>query len=203
MAGRSIVVDRRKKLGWAASLYLPSLLRSLRVSARHFAGSLRRMGKGRGRSAFVVRYPEERIDYPDAFRGMPVLVAREDGSPRCVSCGQCAVACPASCIRIVPEARAANLVSAERSSLEGACERRPPERFDIDMSRCIFCGFCEDACPEEAIVMSRLVELATDDPEALHYDLEALLVPAELLSRRLAFLRREAGAGESRTGLGS
>jgi len=55
MAGSSIVVDRREKLGWAASLYLPSLLRSLRVSVRHFAGSLRRMGKGRGRSAIEAR----------------------------------------------------------------------------------------------------------------------------------------------------
>ena len=24
---------------------------------------------------------------------------------------------------------------------------REPERFDIDMLRCILCGFCEEACP--------------------------------------------------------
>ena len=29
------------------------------------------------------------------------------------------------------------------------------EFLDIDMMRCIYCGFCVDACPEEAIIMSR------------------------------------------------
>ena len=36
-----------------------------------------------------------------------------------------------------------------------------PEVFDIDMSRCMFCGLCEEACPEEAIVMSQRVAIAT------------------------------------------
>ena len=53
-------------------------------------------------ATFVVQYPEERVDYPDAFRGMPVLVQLENGQPKCVACGLCEFACPTDCITIVP-----------------------------------------------------------------------------------------------------
>jgi NADH-quinone oxidoreductase subunit I len=59
------------------------------------------------------------------------------------------------------------------------------------MSRCMFCGLCEEACPEEAIVMSREVELASYDRGSMLYDKSALLVPGSLLKRRLEFLRAE------------
>ena len=59
------------------------------------------------------------------------------------------------------------------------------------MSRCMFCGLCEEACPEEAIVMSREVEICTYDRQSMVYDKESLLVPDDLLKRRLDFLRGE------------
>ncbi len=59
------------------------------------------------------------------------------------------------------------------------------------MSRCMFCGFCEEACPEEAIVMSREVELAAFEREGMLYEKEDLLVPEALLKRRIEFLRSE------------
>ena len=106
----------------------------------------------------MVQYPEERVDYPDAFRGMPVLVQLENGLPKCVACGLCEFACPTDCITIVP------------GELPEHGIERYPDAFDIDMSRCMFCGLCEEACPEEAIVMSREVELATYDRGSMLYD---------------------------------
>jgi NADH-quinone oxidoreductase subunit I len=32
-----------------------------------------------------------------------------------------------------------------------------PSRFEIDYSRCVFCGLCVEACPEDAIRMAKEV----------------------------------------------
>src|SRR6185295_1793557 len=50
-----------------------------------------------------------------------------------------------------------------------------PERFDIDMMRCIYCGFCVDACPEEAIVMSREHHQAVYNRSESIYNIEKLM----------------------------
>jgi formate hydrogenlyase subunit 6/NADH:ubiquinone oxidoreductase subunit I len=96
-----------------------------------------------------------------------------------VACGLCEFACPTDCISIVP------------GELEVSRIERYPVAFDIDMSRCMFCGLCEEAGPEEAIVMSREVELAGYDRGSMLYDKKQLLVPEALLQRRLDFLRHE------------
>ena len=38
-------------------------------------------------------------------------------------------------------------------------EKRPLV-YEIDLLRCVFCGYCVDACPKEAIIMSRTHEMA-------------------------------------------
>ena len=179
MPGRVIKVKRHEKTGLVERLYLPMILKGLAVTSRHFFSNLRGFVTGKNRTDFVVQYPEERVDYPSAFRGMPVLVQLDNGQPKCVACGLCEFACPTDCISIVP------------GELEASRIERYPEVFDIDMSRCMFCGLCEEACPEEAIVMSREVELTTYDRRSLTFEKEQLLVPEALLKRRLEFLRSE------------
>jgi len=49
----------------------------------------------------------------------------------------------------------------------------PGERYastyEINMLRCIFCGFCEDACPTEAIVLGDNYEISfTDRPGSIY-----------------------------------
>jgi NADH-quinone oxidoreductase subunit I len=186
--GKVIKVRRRAKLGWLERLYVPMIVKGLAVTSRHFFRNLRGFVSGKNRTDFVVQYPEERVDYPDAFRGMPVLVQLDNGQPRCVACGLCEFACPTDCISIVP------------GEIEGARIERYPEAFAIDMSRCMFCGLCEEACPEEAIVMSREVEIATYERPSLVYAKEQLLVPENLLKRRLDFLRAEYEREHAATG---
>ena len=177
MPGKVIRVRRLEQLGLAHRLYLPMIFQGLMITARHFFRNLWGYMVGR-KTTFVVQYPEEQLDYEDAFRGHPVLVALESGQPKCVACGLCEFACPTDCITILPDETRAGI-------------ERIPRVFDIDMSRCMFCGLCEEACPEEAIVMSREVEIATYDRDSMLFRKDQLLVPANLLERRLEFLRAE------------
>ena len=177
MPGKVVKVRRVERLGWAERLYLPTIFVGLAVTARVFFRNFWGYMVGRP-STFVVQYPEQRLDYADAFRGHPVLVALDSGQPKCVACGLCEFACPTDCITILP-AETADAIE------------RIPAVFDIDMSRCMFCGLCEEACPEEAIVMSRDVELASTERGALLWHMKDLLRTEEQLGRRLDLIRRD------------
>jgi len=59
---------------------------------------------------------------------------------------------------------------------------RFPRVFDIDMSRCMYCGLCEEACPEEAIVMSQNVEIAAFSRQGTLWHKHDLLVPVDKLT---------------------
>jgi NADH-quinone oxidoreductase subunit I len=59
------------------------------------------------------------------------------------------------------------------------------------MLRCIYCGFCEEVCPEEAIVMSKEYDLTFQHRDEAIFGLERLLVPKERLADRLDYLARQ------------
>jgi NADH-quinone oxidoreductase subunit I len=118
------------------STFLPEVVKGLGVTARHFFENF----FARKETA-TVEYPEEKVVYPERFRGVHRLMVREDGSPRCVACMCCPTVCPAHCITIVAEDVGDNKI-----------EKRP-KIFEIDELRCIVCGLCVEACPCDAIRM--------------------------------------------------
>jgi NADH-quinone oxidoreductase subunit I len=59
---------------------------------------------------------------------------------------------------------------------EDAYGRRYPEFFRINFSRCIFCGFCEDACPTYAIQLTPDFEMGDYERQSLVYEKEDLLI---------------------------
>jgi NADH-quinone oxidoreductase subunit I len=121
------------------------------------------------RQASTVEYPERKRETSGRYRGIHILTAREDGTPKCVACYMCATACPAECIHIEAGER-------PESSIE-----KYPTRFEIDLLRCVYCGFCVDACPEEAIYMSRENDLVGTSREELILDRERLMARAKLV----------------------
>ncbi len=74
---------------------------------------------------------------------------------------------PANCIYI----EAAENVDANRIS----AGERYASVYNIDYSRCIFCGYCVEACPTDAITHGHGFELATYDINSLVYRKEQLL----------------------------
>src|SRR4051812_19554933 len=89
----------------------------------------------------TIQYPEEKVTYPERFRGLHRLMLREDGAVRCVACMCCPTVCPAHCITIVP-------AETDNKGIE-----KKPATFEIDELRCVVCGLCVEACPCDAIRM--------------------------------------------------
>jgi len=109
----------------------------------------------------TVQYPEVRREVSERFRGRVELQVDDEGKPKCVACTLCATVCPSKAISILPA--------------EGPNGEKYPAEFVVDISRCIFCGFCEEGCPKGAIKLSRLYELAEYEPSLLIYPKERLL----------------------------
>ena len=57
------------------------------------------------------------------------------------------------------------------------------------MARCIFCGFCEEVCPKEAIVMSDECEIADLDRNKMFYKKDQLLISKNKLQKRLNYIK--------------
>jgi NADH-quinone oxidoreductase subunit I len=80
----------------------------------------------------------------------------------------CAVACPANAITVIgAENDPANPTSPGE---------RYGYRYEIDMLRCIFCGWCEEACPTDAIVLTPRFDIADYTRERLIFGKDKLLV---------------------------
>jgi NADH-quinone oxidoreductase subunit I len=114
----------------------------------------------------TVQYPKEKLKIAERFRGVPKLNVNKDKSLRCVACMLCQTVCPSEAIKIkigyVDYGNEHELTERQKQnkSLEKLENniyndgRRHPESFEIDLLRCICCGYCEEICPEEAISMS-------------------------------------------------
>ena len=126
----------------------------------------------KGRGAFTVMYPEEKLPVPEEFRFLPFLVYDEGSNGeqmlRCTSCGICSKVCPPQCIWI------------ERTTDPHTGRPVPePREFHIDIDICMNCGLCAEYCPFDAIKMDHDYEIASYNRTSAHiYDKTKLARPA-------------------------
>lgn len=120
----------------------------------------------------TLKYPEEKMPMFPRFRGLHELTRDEKGQIKCVACELCAAVCPAQCIQVEPG--------------EGPNHKRFPKVYEIDLGRCIFCGFCEEACPYGAIVLRDKYETADYARKDLIFDRDRLLRTYENKEARIS-----------------
>jgi NADH-quinone oxidoreductase subunit I len=150
-----IKVLQPPKLNLLERLYIPEILRGLKITLSHILDF----------KPITVQYPEEVKELPPRYRGLHILPADDRGEIRCVACKLCEVACPTQAISIVAE-----------PADEYGIERRP-KVYNIDFMRCVFCGFCVEACPCDALRMGMKYELASYDRAGLVHTKEVFFDP--------------------------
>ena len=114
-------------------------------------------------------YPEEPAKFEERFRGAHVLQRDENGMEKCVACFLCAANCPSNCIYI----EAAE--NTDKLRISGG--ERYAKVYNIDYNRCIFCGYCVEACPTDAITHGHGFEIASYNTSTLIKRKEDMLAP--------------------------
>jgi NADH-quinone oxidoreductase subunit I len=136
----------RKGSSLIERLYLIGIAKGMATTFGHLFRNLKD-----NRNLYVRHYPEVQPEIPVRWRGRHRLTTHEDGTVKCVACFLCQTNCPAKCITI--EAR-------ER--LDGKAEKLPV-KFQINLLECIYCGYCVEACPLDAIRMDTGIFSLTDN----------------------------------------
>lgn len=138
--------------GLLRKVFLADLIKGLRVTFRH----------QHPKQLVTEQYPFERPKVGERYRGAPRLnINPENGETLCISCDLCALACPEHLI----------VVGWERNP---ETKRKELVTFTYDISRCMFCGLCEDACPVDALELTQDFEMASYTREGAILDRQTL-----------------------------
>jgi NADH-quinone oxidoreductase subunit I len=160
-------INVSKKYTAREKAYLPAILIGMKITMKRFIEGFF------FRKHNTILYPEKRREYSDRFRGAHFITVDKNKTENCTACFLCETICPAECIHIVADERE------DEQNPYGVKKEKKPLSFDIDLLRCCFCGFCEEACPKDAIKLGNNYEMATYNREDAISDLDHLKRPMD------------------------
>ena len=146
-------IQYKPKRGWLATIFQAEIVQGMTLTLKRlFSKPITR------------QYPDEKPKIRPGFRGQHALVRDpETGDCKCIGCMRCAMACPSRCIRI----------RSHKDKEPGS--RRVIDCYRIDSLRCVYCGYCEEVCPVNAIVLTEVYEYGSYTRLSLYFSKEQLL----------------------------
>ena len=120
----------------------------------------------------TIHYPRQEVTNLATFRGHIELVPEDSDplTPRCISCGTCAKACPSNCITVIKKKAPAPTPEETEQGIKPKAPK-DPELFHLDFTLCSLCGQCVSSCPADAIRFSQNINLAGYHRQDFHFDL--------------------------------
>ncbi len=116
-----------------------------------------------GAKPVTIEYPEVKESIPNNSRSRLF-----NDADNCISCLQCAVACPVDCIYIAATRRDKDAEKIKTKN--GTPIRLDLHQFTIDTSLCCYCGLCTTVCPTECLTHTTDYEFAQYTVSSMKYD---------------------------------
>ena len=111
----------------------------------------------------TIEYPEVREELPANSRSRLF-----NDVENCISCYQCATACPVDCIYIAAERRAKDAPAIKTSG--GTPIKLDLKQYTIDTALCCYCGLCTTVCPTECLTHTTDFEYSQYTVDEMKYD---------------------------------
>jgi len=111
----------------------------------------------------TIEYPEVREVLPENSRSRLF-----NDAENCISCYQCANACPVDCIYITATKRGKEAEKIKASN--GNPIRLDLVQYTIDTALCCYCGLCTTVCPTECLTHTTDYEFSQYTLDSMKYD---------------------------------
>ncbi|MDW8018871.1 MAG: NADH-quinone oxidoreductase subunit I [Chloroherpetonaceae bacterium] len=194
-----------------------TVLGGLKITIEHFARATKRRDRLSAQDdnyfkqplgLVTIQYPSEAIPTPPFSR-----YRLHNDSADCIACDQCARACPVQCITIKSFKATPDDLEELGTTSDGSKKKLWLEQFDIDMAKCMYCGYCTYPCPTECLTMTPVHDFSEFDRSNFIYHF-GVLTKAKAAEKRAKLAKYEeeekakkaaapkaAGAGAARTPL--
>jgi NADH-quinone oxidoreductase subunit I len=138
--------------------WLPDIVVSLWSIAKGLAVTLRNTARPR----VTLDYPAKPVPIFPRYRGRLKHLKDESGRLKCTACLACQKACPSNALPTI-------------EGDDGKGREKRAKTYLWDSGRCLFCGYCVEACPFDAIRLTTDFSVVTERREDLQIGLEQLL----------------------------